>query len=206
MIWRRRLFCRPYYVSYVTSQIDDVNNFAHFFFYDPNDPGRDGGAGQLAARVQEEALGDARVGSAAKGLYALPISSIAQLIFLFLSRKVRDEKLELEAKYARTEDDLKALQSVGQIIAEVLKMLDNDRCAPRSLLFNPLKRRKITQNTGIVKASSGPRYLVGCRAKLDKSKLVQNTRVSLDMTTLTIMRIVHPYLSLFIYVDEHKRT
>ena len=40
----------------------------------------------------------------------------------------------------------------------------------------------------IVKASSGPRYVVGCRTKLDKAKLVQGTRVALDMTTLTIMR------------------
>ena len=40
----------------------------------------------------------------------------------------------------------------------------------------------------IVKASSGPRYVVGCRNKMDKSKLVAGTRVALDMTTLTIMR------------------
>lgn len=40
----------------------------------------------------------------------------------------------------------------------------------------------------IVKASSGPRYVVGCRTKLDKTKLTQGTRVALDMTTLTIMR------------------
>lgn len=40
----------------------------------------------------------------------------------------------------------------------------------------------------IVKASSGPRYVVGCRSKVDKSKLKQGTRVALDMTTLTIMR------------------
>ena len=42
--------------------------------------------------------------------------------------------------------------------------------------------------TVVVKASSGPRYLVGCRSKLDKTKLTQGTRVALDMTTLTIMR------------------
>jgi 26S proteasome regulatory subunit T4 len=42
----------------------------------------------------------------------------------------------------------------------------------------------------IVKASSGPRYVVGCRSKVDKEKLKQGTRVSLDMTTLTIMRIL----------------
>lgn len=40
----------------------------------------------------------------------------------------------------------------------------------------------------IVKASSGPRYVVGCRSKVDKDKLVAGTRVVLDMTTLTIMR------------------
>lgn len=40
----------------------------------------------------------------------------------------------------------------------------------------------------IVKASSGPRYVVGCRNKVDKEKLAAGTRVALDMTTLTIMR------------------
>lgn len=57
---------------------------------------------------------------------------------------------------------------MGQIIGEVLRQLDEDRF--------------------IVKASSGPRYVVGCRAKVDKSKLKSGTRVALDMTTLTIMR------------------
>lgn len=42
----------------------------------------------------------------------------------------------------------------------------------------------------IVKASSGPRYVVGCRSKVDKDKLKQGTRVALDMTTLTIMRML----------------
>ena len=42
--------------------------------------------------------------------------------------------------------------------------------------------------TVIVKASSGPRYVVGCRSKVDKEKLTAGTRVVLDMTTLTIMR------------------
>lgn len=41
-----------------------------------------------------------------------------------------------------------------------------------------------------MKASSGPRYVVGCRAKVDKAKLTPGTRVALDMTTLTIMRIL----------------
>lgn len=45
-------------------------------------------------------------------------------------------------------------------------------------------------NLVIVKASSGPRYVVGCRSKVDKAKMKQGTRVALDMTTLTIMRML----------------
>lgn len=41
-----------------------------------------------------------------------------------------------------------------------------------------------------MKSSSGPRYVVGCRAKVDRAKLTPNTRVALDVTTLTIMRIL----------------
>merc|ERR1711988_658825 len=37
-------------------------------------------------------------------------------------------------------------------------------------------------------ASSGPRYVVGCRSKVAKAKLKSGVRVALDMTTLTIMR------------------
>lgn len=42
----------------------------------------------------------------------------------------------------------------------------------------------------IVKASSGPRYVVSYRPALPVTKLKAGTRVSLDMTTLTIMRIL----------------
>ena len=88
-----------------------------------------------------------------------------------LDARVRNLRMELkEAKkqFDKTEGDLTALQSMGQIIGEVLRQLDEDRF--------------------IVKASSGPRYIVGCRSKLDREKLVNGTRVTLDMTTLTIMR------------------
>ncbi|WBW74696.1 19S proteasome base subcomplex ATPase subunit Rpt4 [Schizosaccharomyces osmophilus] len=77
---------------------------------------------------------------------------------------------DLVKKYDKTENDIRSLQSVGQIIGEVLKQLDPERF--------------------IVKASSGPRYVVGCRNNVDKSKLIQGVRVSLDMTTLTIMRFL----------------
>lgn len=39
-----------------------------------------------------------------------------------------------------------------------------------------------------MKASSGPRYIVGCRNKLNRDTLKAGVRVTLDMTTLTIMR------------------
>lgn len=77
---------------------------------------------------------------------------------------------DLEKDFDKTEDDIRALQSVGQIVGELLKPLDEERF--------------------IVKASSGPRYIVGCRASVPKRKLTQGVRVSLDMTTLTIMRIL----------------
>lgn len=83
-------------------------------------------------------------------------------------RGLRDSVKDLKKDYDKTEDNLKALQSVGQIIGEVLRQLDDERY--------------------IVKASSGPRYVVGCRNKVDKTKLISGTRVALDMTTLTIMR------------------
>ena len=87
--------------------------------------------------------------------------------------ELKDMRASVETKaqeYQRTEDNLKALQSVGQILGEVLRSLDEERY--------------------IVKASSGPRYVVGCRKKVSRAKLKAGTRVSLDMTTLTIMRIL----------------
>lgn len=74
--------------------------------------------------------------------------------------KLKDLRLgirDLEKAYEKTEDDMKALQSVGQIVGEVLKQLDEEKF--------------------IVKASSGPRYVVGCRNKVNKDKLKQGARV-----------------------------
>lgn len=44
------------------------------------------------------------------------------------SLAVRDGKKDLIKQFDRTEEDLKALQSVGQIIGEVLRQLDEERC------------------------------------------------------------------------------
>jgi 26S proteasome regulatory subunit T4 len=43
-------------------------------------------------------------------------------------RGLRESVKELKKDYDKTEDDLKALQSVGQIIGEVLRQLDEERC------------------------------------------------------------------------------
>lgn len=41
---------------------------------------------------------------------------------------VRFSIKDLEKEFEKTEDDIKAVQSVGQIIGEVLKQLDDERC------------------------------------------------------------------------------
>lgn len=134
-------------------------------------------------------------------------------------RSLRSQVKDVKKEYDKTEDDLKALQSVGQIIGEVLRQLDEERCKQLTVAWPILASSYcsaqsellaaagsmiscllalhsdicpcLTFNSchaDIVKASSGPRYVVGCRSKIDKSKLNSGARVALDMTTLTIMR------------------
>lgn len=57
-------------------------------------------------------------------------------------KNLRLEIKDLQKEFDQTEDNIKALQSVGQIIGEVLKQLDDERCA----LFSPIdnNRRQIT--------------------------------------------------------------
>jgi len=43
-------------------------------------------------------------------------------------RALRETVRDLKKTYDKTEDDLKSLQSVGQIIGEVLRQLDDERC------------------------------------------------------------------------------
>ncbi len=90
-----------------------------------------------------------------------------------MQEKVKNMKLQIEEKrkmFDRTENYLKSIESIGQLVGEVIQ--------------------KITEDKIMVKAASGPRYIVGCRPKIDKSKLKPGVRISLDMTTYTIMRIL----------------
>jgi len=83
---------------------------------------------------------------------------------------VRLQSRDLTKQLDKTEDNIRAFQAYGQSVGEVLKQIDDERF--------------------IIKASSGPRYVVGVREKINKEKLTPGTRVALDMQTLTIMRIL----------------
>ncbi|KRZ33567.1 putative 26S protease regulatory subunit 10B [Trichinella pseudospiralis] len=99
-------------------------------------------------------------------------------------KEIRTHVNSLKEEYDKTENDLKALQSVGQIVGEVLKQLTEDKF--------------------IVKATNGPRYVVGCRRSIDKKKKIQGTRVALDMTTLTIMRQLPREVDPLVYNMSHE--
>lgn len=46
----------------------------------------------------------------------------------------------LDKEYDKSEDDIKALQSVGQVIGEVLKQLDDERCKYIAIYLCRIKR------------------------------------------------------------------
>jgi len=99
-------------------------------------------------------------------------------------KELRIQLKDLNSQYDKSENDLKALQSVGQIVGEVL--------------------RQLTEEKFIVKATNGPRYVVGCRRQLEKAKLKPGTRVALDMTTLTIMRHLPREVDPLVYNMSHE--
>ncbi|MES1912423.1 MAG: 26S protease regulatory subunit 10B [Cercozoa sp. M6MM] len=83
-------------------------------------------------------------------------------------KKLREDENELRRKVDKCEADMKAINNVGQMIAEVMTSLDDERF--------------------IVKGSNGPRYVVGAREQVPREELKAGTRVAIDLTTLTIMR------------------
>ena len=83
-------------------------------------------------------------------------------------RNSRKAKADLMKEYNKTEDHLKAVQSVGMLIGEVVSAQSEDKY--------------------MVKISSGSRYVVGVRPTLPREQLTTGTRVTLDITTLTIMK------------------
>ncbi|EIJ87253.1 26S proteasome regulatory subunit T4 [Nematocida parisii] len=83
-------------------------------------------------------------------------------------RDINESMKNQTVEFEKTEKDINALQSIGQMVGEVLKQLDEERF--------------------IVKTSQGPRYIVGARKSIPRELLVLGARVALDITTLTIMR------------------
>jgi ATP-dependent 26S proteasome regulatory subunit len=71
-----------------------------------------------------------------------------------------------------------------------MKQLDDERCECSKTFSSLVSIDCVVVCKVIVKASSGPRYVVSYRPTLPVAKLKSGTRVSLDMTTLTIMRIL----------------
>ena len=116
--------------------------------------------------------------------------------------KVRDQLKESNKQYEKSENDLKALQSVGQIVGEVLKQLTEDNCKflVVELIFPSINFFRSV----IVKATNGPRYVVGCRRQLDKARLKPGTRVALDITTLTILRWLPREVDPLVYNMSHE--
>jgi 26S proteasome regulatory subunit T4 len=98
-------------------------------------------------------------------------------------RVLRGQIKSLQSEYHKTEEQVKSLQSVGQISGEVMRQISDDKF--------------------MVKASSGPRYLVGIRTNIDKKKLKVGSRVALDMTTLTIMRMLPREVDPMVYNMKH---
>ncbi|KAK0409626.1 hypothetical protein QR680_004658 [Steinernema hermaphroditum] len=99
-------------------------------------------------------------------------------------KELRKKETEIQKDHDKSENDIKSLQSVGQIVGEVLKQL--------------------TEEKFIVKATNGPRYVVGCRRSINKEALKQGTRVALDMTTLTIMRQLPREVDPLVYKMSHE--
>lgn len=77
---------------------------------------------------------------------------------------------QTQKQFEKSESDMEALQTIGQNIGEILKKIDDEKF--------------------IVKTSHGPRYVVGCAKHVDRDLLKLGTRVSLDVTTLTITLIL----------------
>ncbi|KAI5181416.1 26S proteasome regulatory subunit T4, partial [Pancytospora epiphaga] len=85
-------------------------------------------------------------------------------------KKERAILKQTSKQFTKSENDVKALQTVGQNIGEVLKKINDEKF--------------------IVKTTHGPRYVVGCSKGIDRSQLRLGTRVALDVTTLTITLVM----------------
>ncbi|GMJ02683.1 hypothetical protein like AT1G45000 [Hibiscus trionum] len=87
-------------------------------------------------------------------------------------RAVKEDLNAAKKERKRTEELLKSFQSAAQILGEVLNPLENERF--------------------LVEVNACKSYVVGCGSKVDKRKLTSGTRVTLDMASITIRRVLPP--------------
>jgi len=96
--------------------------------------------------------------------------------------KLKERRMSLKSLnvvYEKYEQDLKALQTVGQVVGEILIKLPND--------------------SYVVKATNGPRYVTNYRKTIDPETLQPGTRVTLDISTFTVMRVLPQEVDALVY-------
>ena len=102
----------------------------------------------------------------------------AQVVQKMLERKAVQEHVvatraqikKAQAELEVCEEKIAALMSIGHLVGEILKQVDEEKF--------------------IVKGGSGARYLVGCKKSIKPEKLKIGVRVALEVTTLTIVRVL----------------
>lgn len=90
--------------------------------------------------------------------------------YLLLLNEYRNKLTVIETASKKSELHSRAVATVGQMVGEIITKLTNEKF--------------------VVKTSQGPRYVVGAKKSLDRNKMVSNTRVALDITTMTIMKLL----------------
>ncbi|KRH93028.1 26S proteasome regulatory complex, ATPase RPT4 [Pseudoloma neurophilia] len=99
--------------------------------------------------------------------------------YLNLLNDYRTKLKSLEAEYKRSELFNKTVATVGQMVGEIITKIDDEKF--------------------IVKTSQGPRYVVGAKKSLNREEMLTGVRVSLDITTMTIMKLLKREIDPTIY-------
>ena len=99
-------------------------------------------------------------------------------------KTLRDQVKESKTHFDKTEDDLKALQSVGQIIGEVLRQLDKERCklsqltAPGIINIHEMENGVHADQQKCLNAEQQNAYTKECGRQLNTSKFLLCDRLS----------------------------
>ncbi|EOA34098.1 hypothetical protein CARUB_v10021599mg [Capsella rubella] len=96
---------------------------------------------------------------------------------------------------------LELIKKVFKETEHVLNYLTTTPAEAVGEIVKPLDKERF-----IVKGDEGVRYIVKCCNKVDKSKLVSGTRVTHEILSMTIMRILPPMVNPLVYnmVHQHR--